>query len=121
MWFWNLTQKFYFNFQALNICEEIEIEQKYPENLWIKIGKKSSLILNIDENEFYLGVGQSFVQYIGKFRFDKLVSLIGREYREFVSNLDNVHQYLGERFENMKAPSYFVESETADGMTLIYR
>ena len=109
-------------FQALNLNdEEIEIDKKYPENLWTKIGKKSSLVLNMEENEFYQGVGQSFVQFLRQFQLDNLISLIGREYREFVTNLDNVHQYLGQRFVKMRAPSYFVEAESPQGMTLIYR
>jgi len=30
-------------------------------------------------------------------------------------NLDNLHHYLGDMFLKMKAPSFFVESETAKG------
>ena len=109
-------------FQALNLQDEIiKVDKQYPENLWSKIGKKASQMLNIEETEFYQDVGKSFVKYVRNYQFDKLVSRIGREYRQFVMNLDNVHQFLNQRFVQMKAPSFFVESETASGMTLIYR
>ena len=89
--------------------------KRYPENLWTKVGKKASQSLGIEEAEFYEGVGQAFVKFVEAFKFDQLTSLIGREVREFVMNLDNVHHYLGEMFTFMKAPSFFVESETPTG------
>lgn len=101
--------------------EIIEVDKKYPESLWNKLGKKASQVLEIEEPKFYLDVGKSFVRFVQNYQFDRLVSRIGRNYREFVMNLDNVHQFLNQRFAQMKAPSFFVESETAKGMTLIYR
>ena len=110
------------NFQALNLQDEIiEVDKKYPEILWNKLGKKASQVLQVEETEFYQDVGKSFVEFVQNYQFDRLVSRIGRDYREFVMNLDNVHQFLNQRFSQMKAPSFFVESETATGMTLIYR
>ena len=100
----------------MNLLEtKIDVIKRYPENLWTRVGKKAASSLGIDEAEFYEGVGTSFVKFVESYKFDQLASLIGRELREFVMNLDNVHHYLGEMFTFMKAPSFFVESESATG------
>lgn len=99
----------------------MDVTQRYPENTWTKVGKKAVQTLGMNEDEFFEGVGVSFVKFVETYKFRQLTSLIGREYREFVMNLDNVHHYLGEMFPHMKAPSFFVESESPRGMCLVYR
>ena len=93
----------------------ITVDKQYPEQLWSRVGRKASQALGVAEKDFFEGVGKSFVYFVKDYKFDQLMGSIGRQYREFVMNLDNVHHYLGEMFTQMKAPSYFVESETADG------
>ena len=34
----------------------------YPENVWVKVGKRASSLMGITEAEFFTGVGTSFVQ-----------------------------------------------------------
>jgi hypothetical protein len=34
----------------------------YPENVWVKVGKRASAVMGISESEFFTGVGTSFVQ-----------------------------------------------------------
>lgn len=101
--------------------ENIQMDKLYPENLWSKIGRRASQNLGIEEAEFYQGVGRSFIKFVKTYQFDKLMSVIGRRFRDFVMNLDNVHHYLKNKFTGMKAPSFFVESETPQGLTLVYR
>ena len=93
----------------------VETYKIYPEQMWSKLGRKVCQTLGMEEKEFFEGVGKSFVKFVQELKLDSLVKQIGREYREFVMNLDNVHQYLGQKFPKMRAPSYFVESETSKG------
>ena len=128
--------------QACNLHElQLESMQCYPESLWTKVGKRVSQSLDIEETTFYEGTGTSFIDF-GKIRnlvicrnfikpekiacflylhlvihlnFDRLLFAIGRDYRDFVTNLDNFHHFINKKFPNMKAPSYFVESESPTG------
>lgn len=95
--------------------------------------------MNISEDEFFSGVGAEFVKYVKNYDFNKITGyvLIGifvlqnlntndklngfinrsiaRHLRDFVQNLDNIHHYFGQKFVDMKAPSFFVEAETPKG------
>ena len=41
--------------------------------------------------------------------------------RDFLNGLDNLHEYLRLSYPKMRAPSFFCENETAEGLTLHYR
>jgi guanylate cyclase len=41
--------------------------------------------------------------------------------RDFLNGLDNLHEYMRFSYPKLKPPSFFVEKETADGITLHYR
>jgi hypothetical protein len=38
------------------------VSNLYPENVWVKLGKRASSVMGITEAEFFTGVGTSFVQ-----------------------------------------------------------
>ena len=44
-----------------------------------------------------------------------MVQCIGRHFRDFIINLDNIHDYVTLQFPRMKAPSFFIESESESG------
>ena len=56
----------------------------YPENVWVKVGKRASSVMGVTEAEFFTGVGTSFVQFVTSYGFDKLTGSIARNYRDFV-------------------------------------
>merc|ERR1719244_1670053 len=50
-----------------------------------------------------------------------MLQSVGRRFRDFFLNLDNLHDYLKFTFERMKAPSFFIASEDVEGMSMEYR
>jgi len=50
-----------------------------------------------------------------------VLALLGRELRDFLSGLDNLHEYLKFSYPRIRAPSYFVDNETPQGLMLHYR
>ena len=60
------------------------VSNVYPENVWVKVGKRASAVIGITEAEFFTGVGTSFVQFVTNYGFDKLTGSIARNYRDFV-------------------------------------
>jgi hypothetical protein len=41
--------------------------------------------------------------------------------RDFLNGLDNLHEYMRYTYPRMRPPSFYVEKETAHGLTLHYR
>ena len=62
-----------------------------------------------------------FVSFIGIYGYDKILSVLGRELRDFLNGLDNLHEYLIFSYPKMKPPSFFCNNETENGLTLHYR
>jgi len=69
-------------------------------------------VLSLKEEEFYEGMGVFFVDFTTTLGYGKTVAHLGRDLRDFLLNLDNLHDYLKFTFPKMKPPSFFVESET---------
>ncbi len=47
--------------------------------------------------------------------------VLGRNLRDFLNGLDNLHEYLRFSYPKLKPPSFFCEEETKDGLLLHYR
>ncbi|CAM1324864.1 Uncharacterised protein g8817 [Pycnogonum litorale] len=95
--------------------------QVYPDSLIPKLGIKACKILGISEREFYQTMGKFFVTFIGQYGYDRVLSVLGRHFRDFINNLDNLHEYLRFSYPRMKPPSFFCEKEDEKGLTLHYR
>ena len=54
-------------------------------------------------------------------RYGDVLALLGRELRDFLNGLDNLHEYLKFSYPRIRAPSYFVDNETPQGLMLHYR
>ena len=73
------------------------------------------------DEEFYEGMGKYFVQLATDAGYRNLLLALGRGIRDFFLNLDNLHDYLKFTFTKMKAPSFFVETESESMIMLQYR
>jgi guanylate cyclase len=95
--------------------EDVDILANYPENLVGKIVKKASMILQMADPEIMEGVGIAFVDFYQVLGYRQTVARIAREFREFILNLDNCHDYFKLTFPKMRAPSFFIEQEHENG------
>ncbi len=50
-----------------------------------------------------------------------LISFKGREFRDFLNGLDDLHEYLRFSYPRLRPPSYFCDNENDKGLTLHYR
>jgi guanylate cyclase, other len=66
-------------------------------------------------------LGVEFVNFIGQYGYDRILRVLGRHMRDFLNGLDNLHEYMRYSYPKLKPPSFFVENETVDGLTLHYR
>jgi len=97
------------------------IHHVYPEQLLGKIAKKTFTTLGCNADEFFEGMGFYFIEFCSKFGYGDVLALLGRELRDFLSGLDNLHEYLKFSYPRLRAPSYFVDNESATGLMLHYR
>merc|ERR1712038_339185 len=85
------------------------------------MGKTAMKLLEMKDEEFYEGMGIYFVTLATDLGYGLMLQSIGRRFRDFFINLDNLHDYLKFTFLRMKAPSFFIADETPDGMLMEYR
>jgi len=97
------------------------IHQVYPEQLLGKIAKKTFTTLGCNADEFFEGMGFYFVEFAAQYGYGDVLALLGRELRDFLNGLDNLHEYLKFSYPRIRAPSYFVDNESPQGLMLHYR
>merc|ERR1719348_2214842 len=85
------------------------------------MGKTAMKLLGMKDEEFYEGMGVYFVALATELGYGLILSALGRNFRDFFVNLDNLHDYLKFTFQRMKAPSFFIAQEDNNGMTMEYR
>ena len=62
-----------------------------------------------DVNDLLESLGVEFVDFVGKFGYDKVLRVLGRHMRDFLNGLDNLHEYMRFSYQKLKPPSFFVE------------
>ena len=70
------------------------IHQVYPEQLLGKVAKKTFTTLGCNADEFFEGMGYYFVEFAAQYGYGDVLALLGRELRDFLNGLDNLHEYL---------------------------
>ena len=66
----------------------------YPEALVGKLTKKALPILDMKDNDFFEAVGYFFVEFVCEFGYGDVLALLGRQLRDLLNGLDNLHEYL---------------------------
>merc|ERR1719433_494842 len=85
------------------------------------MAKKTFTTLGCNADEFFEGMGFYFVEFAAQYGYGDVLALLGRELRDFLNGLDNLHEYLKFSYPRIRAPSYFVDNETPQGLMLHYR
>ena len=74
------------------------------------------MILQVPESDIFEGVGVHFVSLTHTVGFGQTLERIGRTFRDFMTNLDNCHDYFKNTFPKMRSPSFFIADEDEGGM-----
>ena len=78
----------------------------------IELGEKQSTVMRM--------FGEYFAKNIGSYGYARLLRVLGRDLRDFLNGLDDLHEYLRFSYPKMSPPSFFCENETAGGLRLHY-
>lgn len=94
---------------------------QYSEKIVPSIANAMSDMTGQPLDEIMDEFGVRFVSFVGQYGYDKILKVLGRNMRDFLNGLDNLHEYLRFSYPKLKPPSFFVENETQSGLTLHYR
>lgn len=74
-----------------------------------------------DFNQWMTFFGKCFVEFCSKYGYDKLLQVSGRNYRDFLHGIDNIHEMIRFSYPRLRSPSFLVLSEDDDGCVLLYQ
>ncbi len=95
--------------------------EEYPESTLPLISKATSEITCCPLEETMDNYGVHFVSFVSKYGYDTILRVLGRNMRDFLNGLDNLHEYLRLSYPKMRAPSFSCDNETRHGLLLHYR
>lgn len=104
-----------------NVEANFDVHHVYPEALLGKVAKKTFTTLGCSADEFFEGMGFYFVEFAADAGYGDVLALLGRQLRDFLMGLDNLHEYLKFSYPRLRAPSYYVDEESKEGLMLFYR
>ena len=64
--------------------------------------------------------GEYFAENIGRYGYARLLRVLGRDLRDFLNGLVDLHEYLRFSYPNMSPPAFFTANETPEGLHLHY-
>lgn len=93
----------------------------YGENLVPNIIKSASKFLNMSVDDIMFLNGIFFINFVSQYGYDGILRVLGRDLRDFLNGLDNLHEYLRFSYPKLNPPSFFCVNESKTGITLQYR
>ena len=93
----------------------------YSESLIGRITKSTFEVTGTPIQEIVTLCGESFVPYVEQHGYGRILRVLGRNMRDFLNGLDNLHEYIKFTYPKLKPPSFFCEAESKTGLTLHYR
>ena len=79
-------------------------------------------ILSSGTAEHYLNCfGRDFIRYFVHFGFHKIIRVAGRNFRDFLLEIDQLHDSNRYTFPKMNPPLFLVIEENELGATMIYK
>ena len=92
----------------------------YSDSVMNDLVEAAAAELGEDAGHVMKMFGEYFVQNIGRYGYARLLRVLGRDLRDFLNGLDDLHEYLRFSYPKMRPPSFLCENESPDGMLLHY-
>lgn len=92
----------------------------YSDSLMSELVDALAQELGQDRETVLRMFGQYFAESIGRYGYARLLRVLGRDLRDFLNGLDDLHEYLRFSYPKMRPPSFFCECETVSGLKLHY-
>ncbi|KAI3378003.1 hypothetical protein SNEBB_009371 [Seison nebaliae] len=100
--------------------DTFNIHTKYNETIIPRIARSLSHIIKKPIDDVMLKFGTYFIHHMGYHGYDKILRILGRNLRDFLNGLDNLHEYVKTTYDRLRPPSFFIENENMTGLDLHY-
>jgi guanylate cyclase len=100
---------------------EFVMHETYPEDYAKRLANAVSMSTGGRVNDVMTHFGFHFVNFTSKYGYDYMLKVLGRNLRDFLNGLDNLHDYLRMSYPKMSPPSFFSEKESKEGLVMHYR
>ena len=92
----------------------------YSDDVPLNLVNAATIELGEDHGNVMRMFGEYFAKNIGHYGYARLLRVLGRDLRDFLNGLDDLHEYLRFSYPKMCSPSFFCEKETEEGLILHY-
>ncbi|BHF57658.1 hypothetical protein SprV_0100060100 [Sparganum proliferum] len=92
----------------------------YPEFLLPDLVTAAAETFHVTTDELLFYLGEYFVTYLTGHGYGGMVRILGRNIRDFLDGLDNMHKYLRFTFPCLQSPLFFCANESRTGISLQY-
>ncbi|KAF2360651.1 Adenylyl cyclase class-3/4/guanylyl cyclase [Trinorchestia longiramus] len=92
----------------------------YEDNISYNIIGAASKVLGVPANVILEMFGKCFFEFCQESGYDKILQVLGATVRDFLQNLDALHDHLALIYPGMKAPSFRCTDREEDGALILH-
>ncbi|XP_014204890.1 guanylate cyclase soluble subunit beta-1 isoform X2 [Copidosoma floridanum] len=105
---------------AVNMEGNFLVRQIYDDEITYNIITAAVNRLNIPANDILELFGRMFFEFCQDSGYDKILQVLGATPRDFLQNLDALHDHLGTLYPGMRAPSFRCTERPEDGALILH-
>ncbi|XP_015840578.1 soluble guanylate cyclase 89Db-like [Tribolium castaneum] len=95
--------------------------QVYPDHIMGALAAALAEITAQSTDAFMNFFGKCFVRFFSNYGYDLTIKATGRNFTDFLENVDNIHIQFTLSYPKMKSPSMYVTEVDENGCVLVYR
>ncbi|CAH1405212.1 unnamed protein product [Nezara viridula] len=96
--------------------------QIYPDRLIGDLARAAAEVIGQNTFEGYMThFGRCFVRFFSNFGYDEVIRATGRNFTDFLENVDNIHLQMQFTYPKMDSPSMYLSEKDQSGAVLVYR
>lgn len=110
------------------ILEKVQIKNptfsthdRYSERIIPNLLTALAEVTGHDLDEIGITAGRYFIKFMMRYGYTDLLKVLGRRFSDFLKGLDSLHTYFHFSYPKLRAPSFYCDRETTEGVTLHYR
>ncbi|CAG5125456.1 unnamed protein product, partial [Candidula unifasciata] len=104
----------------LDLEGDFLVRQVYEDSISYDLVGAACKVLNVDAATVLQLFGKMFFIYCKESGYDKILKVLGATTREFLENLDALHDHLSTIYPGMRAPSFRCTVRPTDGATVLH-
>lgn len=103
-----------------NVTADFISMEQYPDAVSVSLVVELSKVTELTPNQILASVGEFWVDFAHKSAYGDLLDMAGDSLPEVLANLDDMHARIGQSFDALKPPSFWVSDLTEDSLILHY-